>query len=436
LSDLWNSLSATAQDVIFLALLLAPVAFIAALLAWGYRPWVLLRALLWRHRWINAVFVALIAISVAVGVGIIAQERGLRQGSAEAAKKFTLIVAAPGNDVSMLLSTVYLQPYLAPLLDGEAYQQIAEHDRVAFAAPIAYGDSYQGAPIVGTTREFVEHLAGEPSEGRYFESHFDAVIGSKARLDVGARFVPAHGRIPGQTEHGVHDASYSVVGRLGPTGSPWDKAILVPIESVWELHGLSNGHAPENSNQLGPPFDAKYFPGTQAVLVESTSLVANYQLRTEFNTAGMMAFFPAEVLTRLYSILGDIRDIMQVLAVMTQVLVGVAVLCGFVILMRLFSRRLALLRALGASERFLFAVVWFYAATLMVIGVVLGCLLGLLATRVISDIVSQRTELDITAALAWPEIHLVAGFLTLSLIFALLPPALVLRRPVIPELRA
>ncbi len=34
-----------------------------------------------------------------------------------------------------------------------------------------------------------------------------------------------------------------MVGRLKPTGTPWDRAIITPIEYNWMVHGLGTGHA-------------------------------------------------------------------------------------------------------------------------------------------------------------------------------------------------
>ena len=102
----------------------------------------------------------MIAISVALGVGLIAQERGLRKGTARAAEKFDLIIAAPGSEVTQVLASVYLQPSNLPLLDGKLFNEIANHDHVSLAAPIAFGDSYRGAPVVGTTALFLSHLSG------------------------------------------------------------------------------------------------------------------------------------------------------------------------------------------------------------------------------------------------------------------------------------
>ena len=44
-----------------------------------------------------------------------------------------------------------------------------------------------------------------------------------------------HG-LPGH-EQEEHDAvAYRVTGRFAPTSTPWDRAILVPIEGVWKAH--------------------------------------------------------------------------------------------------------------------------------------------------------------------------------------------------------
>ena len=376
LGDLWNGLSAHTQDIILFVALILPTLLIGIIALRGYAPGPLLRGLLQRHRGVSAVFVTLIAISVAIGTGLIAQERALRRGTAQAAAPFDLIVAAPGSEITAMLAAVYLQPSDVGLVDGAAFARVAAHDNVAMAAPIAFGDSFDGAPVVGTTGEFVEHLSGGLAEGRLFRRDDEAVAGAKASVGIGDEVHPAHGR--GDTaEDGAHgDFAYTVVGTMKETGSPWDRAILVPVESVWAIHGLADGHGPDWTGQLGPPFDPESFPGTPAILVRAEALWANYALRSEFNDGETMAFFPGAVLARLHSLLGDVRQVMSLLAVVTQVLVAVGVLAGLLILTRLLSRQLALLRALGAPNRFVLGLVWGFAATLIVTGALLGLGLG------------------------------------------------------------
>ena len=273
--------------------------------------------------------------------------------------------------------------------------------------------------MVGTTTGFVAHLAGDPAAGRTFATREEAVAGALAPAGLGESFSPAHGVV--DPEEGAHgDLTYTVVGVMPPTGSPWDRALLVPVESVWAVHGLADGHA-EAGAPIGPPFDPAYFPGTPAALVVADSLGANYQLRARFTTERTMAFFPGAVLFRLHGILGDVRRVMSALTVVTQVLVAAGVLTGLALLVRLIRPRLALLRALGAPRRFVMALCWSYAGALIALGSTLGLALGWLAARILSAALSARTEVALEASLGWTELHLVAGFASLACLLAILP---------------
>lgn len=435
LGDFWADLPAAVQDIVTVALLLLPGLVTGLIVLRGYAPGRLVRAMLRRFSVSNAIFVGLIAVSVAIGVGLTAQERGLRQGSARAAAAFDLIVAAPGSEITVMLAAVYLQPSDVPLLTGDQYAEISADPDVALAAPIAFGDSYDGAPVVGTTSDFVAHLAGDLAEGRIFATSTEAIAGAFATVPVGESFTPAHGHGAAAEDDAHAGSSYTVTGRMAPTGSPWDRAILVPIEGVWEVHGLANGHAPAAGDQIGPPFDVAYFPGTPAVLVRADALWGSYALQSRFTRPDMMAFFPGTVLAQMHGLMRDVREAMSLLAVVTQVLVTVSILAGLVILTRIFARGLALLRAIGACRRFVFAVVWSYSATLIAAGSVIGLGLGWLAAMGFSRVITARTDVLVTANVTWTEVQLVAGFVSLTLILALLPALAATRRQLLTDLR-
>lgn len=384
--------------------------------------------------WVNLMLVALITVSAGLGVGLLAQERGLRQGSTRAAEKFDLIIAAPGSEVTAMLASVYLQPSDMALVTGSQFAEIAGAKGVTFAAPIAFGDSYQGAPVVGTTADFVTHLAGALAEGRVFSTASEAVIGAVAPVALGDQIAPAHGHGSATNDDAHAGFGYTITGRMPQTGSPRERAILVPVECVWEVHGLSNGHAPGDTH-IGPPFLPDLMPGTPAVLVHASELWANYALKSQFTHSDLMAFFPGTVLAQLHGLMRDVRAAMSVMAVLTQMLVTLSVLIGLIVLIQLIACSLALLRALGAPLRFVFAVVWTYSATHILTGAGLGLCVGWIAARVISSFVTAQTNVLVSATLSWPEVHLVAGFVSLTLILALLPVWLATRRPILTDLR-
>ncbi|MEM1100204.1 MAG: hypothetical protein AAGH73_01580 [Pseudomonadota bacterium] len=212
-----------------LAVLLPGLALGVVLLR-GFRPWPLVGALLARYRWINVVFFLLIAVATAMGIGVTAVERAVREGTARAADKFDLVIGAPGSELTLLFASVFAEPSDVGLVSGEDFVAVAESAGVEFAAPLGFGDSHEGAPIIGTTMEFVEHMSGGVlSEGRGFEQPFDVIAGALNPIEIGARFEPAHG-FGESAEEGLHGDTLTVVGRLPVTGAPWDHALLTPIE--------------------------------------------------------------------------------------------------------------------------------------------------------------------------------------------------------------
>ena len=281
-------------------------------------PWPIVLATFKAHPGRIAVFVLLIAVAAGLGMAMTMQERALRKGSARAADKFDIIVAAPGSHTEVLLQSVFLRPGAPELIAPDETLRILQEPKAQFAAPLGFGDSHDGDPVVGTTPDLVNHLSGhEMAEGRIFATHEEAMIGWASPLRLGEKIHAAHGH---DTHQGEHGAELIIVGRLRPTGSPWDRAVIVPIEFTWEVHGLSSGHAPEHAEQLGPPFDPGFVPGVPAIVVKPESLIAAYGLRSKYRSERTTAFFPAETLISLYELLGDMRVLMSAVAVGTQIL--------------------------------------------------------------------------------------------------------------------
>lgn len=413
-------------------------------------PFPIAWAALRRNRFTALLFIAIVALSVALGIAISAQERALRVGSARAADKFDLIVAAPGSHNDVLFSVVYLDPTAVELLDPAITRHLFEEEQADFVAPIGFGDHIDGAAVVGTIAAFVDHLSGGLAEGRLFAAIDEAVVGALSPHAIGDRLEVSHGHggsggadadaaadalaagtaVPGEHDH----AQIEVVGRMQPTGTPWDRAIVVPIEYNWVAHGLGTGHRPEDSH-IGPPFDAEALPGLPAVVVKPGDVAAAYGLRGAYRTPQSTAFFPAEVLVELYALLGNATAIMSGLTLVAQALVIAAILAGIVAILDLQRQRFAVLRALGASPAFVFLTVWIYVTALVLSGAALGLGLGWGVAAMLSDILGRATGVAMRAAIGGRELTLVGALVGLGLLLALIPAALIYRRPVVEALR-
>lgn len=406
-------------------------------------PWPMVLADLRALRWTAPAIVLLVALAIATGIAIGAQERALRQGSARAADDFDLIIGAPGSQTQLLMSAVYLQPEALPLIEGHLLKVLAQDERVASFAPIAFGDISHGYPIIGTTAAFAGRWGRiSPSEGRIFAAEGEAVVGADVRYRLGDRIAPSHGTGGGHRpgEEGEDEAThrheghgYEVVGRLPKLGSPWDRAILVPVESVWEVHGLANGHAEEG--RIGPPFDADKVPGVPAIAVKPKSVAGAYALRAQYRQGGTMAFFPAEVLVSLYGALGDMRDILVVASASNAALILASVVLLLIAVNGLRRRRYATLRALGAPRSYVLLVTWIGTIVLIFAGCVAGLLLGVVGTHAISGIVSARTGLSLSPALGAGELAQAALLCLLGSLLALLPAVISYRSPIVTALR-
>ena len=90
---------------------------------------------------------------------------------------------------------------------------------------------------------------------------------------------------------------------------------------------------------------------------------------------------------------------------------------------------------MAARRRFVFALTWSYATTLLVLGAAIGLALGIAATGAMSAAITARTDILVEARLGWREVHLVAGFVSLTAALALLPAWLTMNRPVMSDLR-
>lgn len=420
----WADLPAAVQDALILIGCLAVPLVLAIVLVQGFQPLPLVTALIRRHWAVSLTFTALIGVGVAVGTALLSSERGLREASARATDPFDVVVAAPGSEVTALLASIFLRPSDVALLDPTVTNAVLDDPRATLAAPIGFGDSVDGAPVIGTVAALPEHLASA-IDGRMWTGPFEAIVGADLGYPLGSIVEPVHGHGSFIEENGSHGQPLTIVGRMMRTGTPWDGAVLMPIEGVWALHGMTDGRSFGADMRLGPPYDPALAPGVPAVLVRADTIGGVYSLRSAFQRDGAsMAFLPGAQLAQLHALIGDAREALSVMILVALGLVSVAVLCGLVIVAQLFRRQLALLAALGAPRRFTLAVLWCHAMAHLATGALAGLVLGWLAAVPVSRIVSVRTGLSVTAPPGTPEALTVAAFLALASLAGLLTAVL------------
>lgn len=391
-----------------------------------------------RRLWAGSlVIVCLVGLASALGVGVTLQERALRLGSARAADKFDLVIGSAGSETQLILSSVFLQPAPLPLLAGDVLTKLRQDPRAAWAAPIGFGDSHDGYPIVGSTPELLDALSnGAAIEGHAPTALHDAVIGSAVALALGQSFTPIHG-LAGHAGEAHTDFSYKVTGRMPATGTAWDRAIIVPIEAVWAVHGLhgEDNRAPFVPGLLDGSVTGK-LPGVPAILVKPRTIADAYKLRGEYRSDATMAVFPGEVLTGLYATLGDARNVMSFIALAAQILVAAAITLIAISHMHQRRRQIGALRAFGAPRAAIFGIVWSELLLLMAIGIASGFLIAWSAVRLLSGLFTAQNGVVLPVEFHLSDLGLAMLLVLGSALIASLPAILALREPAANALRA
>ncbi|WP_320200319.1 ABC transporter permease [Agrobacterium sp. rho-13.3] len=395
----------------------------------------------------SLVVVLLVAFATALGVTVTLQERALRLGTARAADKFDLVVGAAGSETQLVLSSVFLQAAPLPLVSGDTLASLTSDPRVAWAGPVGFGDSFAGYPIVGTTTSLIDNTSGGFLEGQGFADGEGAVIGSAVDLRVGAKIKPMHGT----AEEGGHthtEIVYHVQGRLKPTGTPWDRAILVPISSVWHIHGMDHyegaedhaheadgehheGHAHDHVEgdeaALNETFTSET-PGVPAILVKPKTIADAYKLRQQYRQGNTLAVFPGEVLTKLYATLGDAREVLSVVAIGAQGLVAASLI--LVTLTHIVQRRkqIGALRAFGAPRSSISLIVWTELFALFATGIALGFAIGFAAAKIITAMLVAKSGVVMPVEFAKADLTQAALLLAVAAGLAILPAWLAYRQ--------
>ena len=419
--------------------------------------WMLLKSELRRSLGVlgGMALVLALALSLAVSTGL--AERMLRSSSAQAADDFDLLVGAKGSAVSLLLGTVYLRDEPLFLVPAEALSTLKDSKRVRWYAPIALGDRIGNAAIVGTTKSMVlQGGARKVAEGRVFGAPLEAVAGAESGLRLGDEFLPVHGRVHG-AGHAHQGEKFRVVGVMPPTGTPWDRAVMVPIERVWALHGpfheplhghLHGEHEDHDDHEEheghdhhaeGTPEplehwlteDLSSFPGMSSIVVKPVTVADAYRLRQDFskmtvpghdgNPVPLMGVFSGEVLVELYAAMGGASEALSFITGLTLVIALAATLVTGVLLGRLRLPTLLQLRVLGAPKRYVALLLWCIVMAVVGMGAVMGVILGWGIAELCAMGLTHQTGIAMRPELSINELRLFLLTLALGGLCALIP---------------
>jgi putative ABC transport system permease protein len=441
-------------------------------------------------------------LSVALAVALVLVLLTLRDSGKRTFERGTgdmhLLVTADASPLTGVLNSIFFASTPPRALPHTKFQAIAESAPWSYALPLAFGDSWRSAPVVGVTADFFASFRPAPDApfalrtGRFLgvpeangapATNFEVVVGSavaqRANLRVGdtlfithgfsrsageiaGDLVRAGGRLPtpgGEHDHDhsghdsgteahVHfDYGFRVVGILEPTATPHDRALFIPLQGAWVMHAQDRLAKQSLQPQVGPV-------ATEQDLLESDKLVTAIYARLITREgsdvpANLQAVFdqlrrdptitisqPTQQIGQLFTIVDGVHRLFVAMAIVVMLSSGVGILLALYNSMHERRRQVAILRVLGATKARILNLVLAESALLGIAGGALGVVLALGGALLTSGLLRSRFGLVIAPQLdARVIVIVVASAVLLACLAGLLPALAAYRVSVAKHLR-
>lgn len=432
-------------------------------------------AIVWKSMRQRMLATTLTALSIALGVGLVVLILMLReeveQSFSQRSVGYEMLVGAKGSPLQLVLNTIYGLGAPVGNIPYEYYERIAEDRMVRLAVPVTVGDNYRGFRVIGTVPSFfseftyLEDQKFEIAQGSVFQNDYEAVVGARAAreagLKVGDTFTPAHG-VSAEEGGEVHEeAKTKVVGIMRETGTPMDRGIYVPLETIWKIHvheaaetdpryeGMTKEQI-EQMKQLeameaeaareeqGAEGDSSaedhHHAGHDDAAHDDTSHNAGHKHERYINAHGdvyaadvpeslktvtaiyvslknrivfdrfrravldepvAQAVIPAMEIMNLFEIVGNVNGVLLAIAYVVVLVALAGVLVSIYNTMNERRREIAIMRALGARRRTIFALLVVESTVIAFIGGVAGLLLGHGGMAAAAGMVQEQTGLPV-----------------------------------------
>jgi putative ABC transport system permease protein len=424
----------------------------------------------------TALNVLLLALGVATAVILILFSTQLEQRFTRDAEGIDLVVGAKGSPLQLILSSVYHVDVPTGNVPLDTAALVRRDPFVGKVIPLALGDNFRGFRIVGTEATYPEHYGATVAQGRLWDKPMEATLGSEVARATGAtlgqKFTGSHGLLAEAGGHSHDYAPFTTVGILAPTGTVLDRLILVSVESVWNVHGISHeedhdhaghdhgdaGHKGEDSeghdhaghdhgghdhgghdDHAGHDHDDKpeligarktqLEPELTGLLVSYRSPAAAMRVPAFVNAqAKLQAAVPAIEITRLLELLGVGLDAVRAFAGLLLATAGLSIFVALYGALRQREGDMAMLRVMGASRGAIFAQIVTEGLLMAAAGAALGLALGHVVVEIAARSFPELTAMGLTGArFANAELWVVVAALGIGVLAAALPALRVFR---------
>ena len=386
------------------------------------------------HRFSSGLAVISIAMGISLLVAVYSFKDQTHSTFTQAGLGVDAVLGPKGSSLQIVLNALYHLEDMPGKIKWSYFEEVEKHPLVVQSIPFVVGHSYGGLrvnAIDGRLFTEFEYLPGktfsfseeEGAKGRPFEASHEAVAGWAAAralgIGLGDEFNPVCGVEEGDP---VHETEYmKFVGVLAPTGTPWDRAIYIPLESFYGL----GGH-PDETVRMAESEEYREISGAYIKVkrIRGGALHPGIQdLKYEINQSDRSQLVvPNEVMPRLFNIIGWVDRVLIAIAVILTVLSALFLFISLWSALRESRRDLALFRALGATRKTVMGLVVAQALIIALSGGVLGLILGHILIGIGAHFIQVETGVNFTGTyMGIADFLVLPGTAILGLLAGLLP---------------
>jgi len=388
-----------------------------------------------RQHWLSSI---LAAVSIALGVSLLVGVLSLRE---QTYRNFTrvglgldAILGPKGSPLQVVLNGLYHLEDMPGKVKWSYYEAVAGHPLVTQAIPFCVGHSYGGFrvnAVDGRLFSEFEYETGkafsfEPSDGgsgRPFSAPKEAVAGWEVAKALGIRLGDEFNPVCGINEDDpVHTTEFiAFVGIMAPTGTPYDRAIYIPLLTFYGLEGH-----PEETVRMAEADQYREISGAYLKIKRIRGGIIHpgiQDLKFEINQGKEAQFVvPNEVLPRLFNIIGWVDRVLVAIAALVTVMAAAFLFVALYGALRQRRRDIALLRSLGAHRRTVFGLILAEALIITLVASCIGLAIGHILVAAGAHFIRIETGIRLTGLyISSAEYWILPLGLTLGALTGLIP---------------
>lgn len=280
------------------------------------------------------------------------------EGIVRSASNYDLIVGPAGSSTQLAMNTLFFTDKPLGTIPYSIIEEIQNSGLANEVVPFSMGDSYNDAPIVGTSPALLSGRALK--EGEMFAASREAVMGADVAsaygLKVGDSIVTSHGLEGNGSSHA--EAPLTIVGILERTNTSYDGAVFTPVQTIWALHDHGEDehdeeeHGEDGHSEREHDHDRTEEGTICAVLVRSKDFSACNSLMSAYSEGGdYLAINPNTVLREVLDNVDMTKNIVYILCAVILVM-NIFVISMIALLNAYDSKKeIQLMRLIGISMK-------------------------------------------------------------------------------------